>query len=507
VTTHTWDGSQKIELADESDEEISAVIVGSRWNPARPTQGPAIAVTVARSLRRLNLQVGKDQTARLSIRGAGRDLRINLKGGGKSRSNIEIETQRLSHIRAGNIRVLLSHPDQKRLNNVEEISVIESSLILRLTTTKRLRAENSSIELQSVVVGELSVSKGYRFRTTAFNSIISRLQGVGLLAENSPIVLEPESTLAVGSCSDLSLIIAENSELVVTGAAHNLTVGGRGHLNLQGGGDSVSLKQPISISVGDHRRLTRTSGRAALRDVSHAWISARPDTRPSLEITDVTSESGVEATSLSGVTFPLDSRGIRVMRTLAANAMTVTPGVHKGLPGLRSRDRRPFARLGRDRKELSDSNQYAISLAQLARGRDASSNARTKLDWAAYRMRNLATSNPIERAVLSCYRLIGYGERFLPSAGTYIAAAFFATVVSLSDLSFNPTATGLRFFLNAWATWLVSPFEILSVKPEILIPGDLLPPLQTVLQVAIAVPFVTSVLALRKYARGTTDVS
>ena len=96
----------------------------------------------------------------------------------------------------------------------------------------------------------------------------------------------------------------------------------------------------------------------------------------------------------------------------------------------------------------------------------------------------------------------------MPAFVLYAVVAVVMTIIGLHNLPLDITLVGYRQVLREYAGWLISPLHVLSLtKSESGAPA-FVEPWDTLARLAVAIPFATGILSLRKYVKqnqgGTT---
>jgi hypothetical protein len=312
------------------------------------------------------------------------------------------------------------------------------------------------------------------------------------------------STVRVARCIDTRVVVASGAHLEVLDLCGGLDVTGPGRVMLSTA-DIVIFRQPaVTLDLGLHAQVSGSTGSVRLGRVARATVSgdgAAPGVGQGLmiESVDPTSDA-LDGVSLLNARFPVSLAGRQSISALRLHADSVTPRLTDDIPG-RGVWRRPSRAPHPPRDELQMQAEFTRALADLAAERGAPASIRTDLAWSAYRMRNASAPGKTERCILSAYRVIGYGERALPPLALYCILALLMALCALHDHPWDPNLNGIKTLGDAYLTWLVTPLHLLHLtedpKNTFSLPGHA----DTFARIAIAIPFVTAVLALRNYVK------
>ena len=247
--------------------------------------------------------------------------------------------------------------------------------------------------------------------------------------------------------------------------------------------------------------LQDASGTVQLGACQDAQIIGDPNV--GLMIQRLTQDDKTDGPPTSGLTIrdfqvPIGLSGLPMISALTATASVAVPLLTKHLPG-HWRERREMTGPARSPDEHMRAD-YAAALAGLAESRGAPGSVRTRLAWQEYRMKEATANWRTERLTLRAYRLIGYGERVVPPAITFGALVVGFTALSLLGSPIEFTQAGFDRVLDQLARWTLSPLHVLRLGEPAgtsLVGGNV----EFVLRILIAIPFVTGVLALRKYVK------
>lgn len=93
----------------------------------------------------------------------------------------------------------------------------------------------------------------------------------------------------------------------------------------------------------------------------------------------------------------------------------------------------------------------------------------------------------------------------MPALVLYAVVAVVMTVIGLHTLPLDITLSGIGKFLREYVGWLISPIHVLSLtKSESGAPA-FVEPWDTLARLAVAIPFATAILSLRKYVKQNQD--
>jgi hypothetical protein len=265
------------------------------------------------------------------------------------------------------------------------------------------------------------------------------------------------------------------------------------------------------VHVRNNAQLVDVHGRIRLGEVAGAGIIGRSRRRHDpidgdRLILEALSADGEHSKGLTvnEVVIPQTLRGLQMIATLQSNAQQVSPAIHDKLPGLGALAGPRLSALLRPNlsdSEMQIAGQYARSLADLANSTGAPASVRTQLAWCSYRMRTATAPARAERVLLGFYRLVGYGERVVPAALTYITIAALMNILALHDADFMLSVGGMLHWLRGFLDWLVTPLHILKLTGDRQTAFTFSQPWDTLARLLVAIPFATGVLALRKYVK------
>lgn len=339
-------------------------------------------------------------------------------------------------------------------------------------------------------------------------SLINVIRG----ANDSPLMSleltsEGDKPVVVREIHKVMLHTSGAFRVTVSDAAVDLALTGSTHINFGAGCVTKGLKceetlQKVpQLSADRGAVVTNASGPLVLGHVPGVLIDGTSD--GSLELRgaapSVDEKGAVNWTDLTIKNF-VTAGGLHGRGALAPlrPAAFVDPYT-RDLPGWRSR-----LRIGRICREYKDDNSrlrsdldYVRALSQLCRDVGAPGSTRTKVAWAAYRLRQRASSWP-ERTLLAAYRLVGYGERPLPAFALWVAAALALGLVvharatdGWGHLALGSIHLWLEEALRQAVGPLASAFR-LEVAGD-----DPLPPWLVLAKLVVVVPLATGLLALR----------
>jgi hypothetical protein len=301
----------------------------------------------------------------------------------------------------------------------------------------------------------------------------------------------------------LNLTLSRGVELRIVREAVSLSIGGAGSVRFFAGatGQDIEMKG-IRLWVDEQAVLTELTGQATLGHAPRAHLIGSP--RVGFRLVDILLPTNhpLEGAVLQDIEIPPTVRG-RQQLAYVEEASHFTPYIRR-LPW---RYRRPFARRRRqgwttpiDRAALANESEYTRTLARLAATKGAPGSVRTQLTCAAYRLRNLTAATTTERGLLSAYRCIGYGERAMPAVGVWLLAALLAIPVG-QGFNLDTSVTGIRHLIELWWSYVLSPLHLLHLGGSDGTAGTR----ELAARVLVAAPFVTAVLATRKYVKADRD--
>ena len=309
---------------------------------------------------------------------------------------------------------------------------------------------------------------------------------------NSAVKLDPSATF---------VIRIEASDLLITGAGTTDVRHTAERLEFR----VVHPSAVPKLRLKEWAVLQDASGAVRLGACQDAQIIGDP--KVGLTIQRLTQDDKTDGPPTSGLTIrdfdiPIGLSGLSKISALTATASVAVPMLTKALPGHRQ-ERREMKGPARSPDEHVRAD-YAAALAGLAESRGAPGSVRTRLAWQEYRMREATAKFRTERWTLRAYRLIGYGERVVPPFLLFVGLVVAFTTLSLLG---RPGDLSLSGVADVFFTWFLSPLHLLRLGEPVAVhlgPGWL----EFLMRIAIAIPFITAVFALRKYVkRSRGDVS
>jgi hypothetical protein len=217
---------------------------------------------------------------------------------------------------------------------------------------------------------------------------------------------------------------------------------------------------------------------------------------------DVSSQDPWKGAMMTDIMLPTGLVGRRMLDRLDS-AYQFTPAVD-GLPG---RDQTLLARVFRKRRihyrddpamqrQLYEDAEFMRELAALCRKKGTPGSVSTTVSWCAYRLRHLK-SRGVEKAALTAYRWLGYGERPLPAfiLWAVLSLALAGPVLAAGGAHYHPS--GLGAFFSEVGRLALGPLAGL-LRGGTLSGGDLA---EIAARALISIPLVTGALALRNYVK------
>jgi hypothetical protein len=205
---------------------------------------------------------------------------------------------------------------------------------------------------------------------------------------------------------------------------------------------------------------------------------------------------------LSGVRVPDGLDGVPVLLA-ARDAWTFDPDLRELLPR-KLTYRKWVPRRGTqahdDDDGLADASHINLFAAVTAE-KSTEGSIRTRAAHAAYRVRQATAASPWERLVLAAYRLFGYAQRPGPPLLLWLLAT--AAAVPLVQISGTINPSGVVDWFELAAEVVFLPFQFLRLNegtsPQL---ADLYNVALVGLRIALTVPFIFAVLAIRQFVRG-----
>jgi hypothetical protein len=328
-----------------------------------------------------------------------------------------------------------------------------------------------------------------------------------------PCVLQAKSVEA-----GLFLQLLGPTRLEVADEAKDLEVRGPGELMIHPNAavQRLTLVDQPRLSVGEYAVVTAMTGEAFLiRRAAHTQLVGAADS--GLELLGISTD--LTGATLENIKIPNTPRGrqelaqieqathftpyIRELPTAPLEPYYVWQGNQSGRVRAIRRillgSQRPVTDAGLAKR--TGDYEYVRAMARLAATKGAPGSVRTKLAWSMYRLRNLVVGK-WERCALTGYRMIGYGERAGPAVITWIVVA--ALVIPLRyGLSPDFSPDGIGHFFEHWGSNILSPLHLLHLGGSDEDDGN---HWHLLAKILVAAPFVTAILAARKYLKGDRDV-
>jgi len=321
---------------------------------------------------------------------------------------------------------------------------------------------------------------------------------------------ERPTSLGVRSISGGRIDIRTGSTLSLLKDATDYKISGLGRVVVAPQATLTTGKiECADLDIGEQAQLTAITGRTgrlvqarachitSLREEGF-WVEdvARPP-QPD-------AQSAVAGSSFEYVRIPVSPRGCQILLEFETLSQ-FTPGV-QDLPTVTRRV--AIADLFRKRKRVAVSSdraiqtQYTRLLSRLANTKGSPASERTRVVWAAYCMRTSTAQTRSERALLTAYRMLGYGERPGPPLVTWLATAMIlAPTGPRRGPMLDPSLELTRRLLHNWCDYLLSPLHLLNLAGGVSAPG----PFLTVTRTLVAIPFVTAVLAIRRFVKADPE--
>jgi hypothetical protein len=509
------DWHQAVDLSPVPARRIQLIDQHPHFVPALPSGLTSYKVGLPLLVDRLDLYLASAEGCALEFTSSmPQALTVEVIGSG-SPARFELANLQVQHLRLSNVSVKLldlSGESGPRARTVDSIRLRNASLAVGRRTVKHLNLEGDcAVDGARARIGTLLARSGALLAYEPGDEPATRLgaaRAPGMSLDDSVDLVLKSGTLTVQEAEEISVVLSSGSNLVVTKLVKRIAVQGPGSLELMGSGLDVRFRGVEPEAAGP----------VVLRDVRFSSISGVPyppraGSPDSRRFTlagigdDVTRLAGV---SLTDVVIPVDLRGLQTISALQEQAALISPALHPALPG---ETKRVFsARLPLSTRSIVSlpqsatwqiQAQYSRLLSELANSKQAPASVRTRLGWNAYYLRNITAPGQTERVVLGLYRLIGYGERVLPSALTYALLALAMTVVRLNGQALDISLNGFTTWLTAYLNWLATPVHLLNLTRDDKVAWSFQQPWDTLARLIVAVPFGTGVLALRKYVKAT----
>lgn len=505
VTTAANGGTVTLDPGDSGE-----AILHVYGNPTAGLRPPWMAVRFPSSVRRLRIEVAASTNVGLDLAGHA-ELTVDVQGEGQT-SSVSLAPGSVADITlsgvVAEIRPTKSDVAAARLG-IGELSISSGCLVdlgsidtpkVTVDGTATLRSSDARIDLLNVTPGSnLACVLGKP-------GVVGRLTMLQVESGKAAdqFVLESNSTLTVGLCVDVAVRLEERASLRVDGECAQLDVTGPGQLSLAAA-DAVTFRSPpVTLNLDPHAQVVAATGTVRLGRVASSHIAGTGSAAglsPGLTVESVeASADSLGNLSLVNATFPVSLSGRRTISALREHADNVTPMLTDNIPG-RGPWRLPARAPRLIREDLMMQSEFTRALAALAGERGAPASIRTDLAWSSYRMRNASAPGRTERWVLSAYRLIGYGERAIPPLVLYVGVALVLAALSLHEREIDPSLGGVATYLGAFGNWLITPLHLLRLTEDPPSAYTFSEPWGTLARIALAIPFVTAVLAFRNYVK------
>lgn len=274
-------------------------------------------------------------------------------------------------------------------------------------------------------------------------------------------------------------------------------------------GDAIHFEEKEGIPRLDAKPgavIDQASGDLILAGIKDAQLSGGNlgfkihDIRPNRAAGGSSTADGIcEGAFLSGFHVPGGLRGRSLLNHLD-DAHHVEPATDR-LPGwdyrwIDLRRRADGSRAtGSADPALRHDAELMRKLHELTRSKGASGSVRTKVGWCAQVLRHKTTTGRVERVALWGYRALGYGERPLPPALTWLVLSLvFAALLAWIKPG---DVEGFTAFFRLWVERAVSPVGAVVGSGT----GAEKDAWLYLVRAVVAIPLVVAALSLRKYVQ------
>lgn len=376
-------------------------------------------------------------------------------------------------------------------------------------TDLTLAGEAALVSDRRATVGNLQVQGKSRLLLDKYRDVsLSRIVGLGEGAECLLSFDNRQEEISFLRVSRVALKGEPGVRVTIQDRLEDVALAGptRYEIGVGALGDNVEFRghgdQAPNLLVRDGVVMAGLSGDCVLASASHAHLAGAPEGFRILKIrTDSSGKALTEGVVLTNFRLPSELEGRKLLARLQ-DAYHLDP--HTGdLPGW---GRWRYWKLPWKRRSLSEmrrlrhDKEFMRELARLVSEKGAPGSTRTKVAWCAYRLRHLTTESKVEKAALWVYRLLGYGERPMPSFVLWAVLSVIAAAIALGgglDLSLGGAsrleAETLRQASGPIAALMKSGTASLDQEWEY------------VLRALVAAPLITGALALRNYVKSAKD--
>lgn len=466
IRTGLLEQPYQVTIGDSARADLHIVI------SAGPGASGSLPVVVVRDVRRPFLEL-----ERVDARVSGPDLMVE-----KIRAKdsiVDIDGRVFSALAAGNTRLVFKH------RQVKSLTLLGSA-----------RVQFARERDPNVITFSEPAAVPLDVVDLAFEAVESA----------EPATIEGLSTLVAVNARGVHLRVGPSATLRIKDRGSDLTIFGPGICQIENVVDHVTFvpeaESPM-LELSSWAVVQEALGSVRLKRCRHAQLTGDAVQGIRIDSIEVDEDADTEGLILRNFTIPVGLPGLQTIAALTDTAAVAVPLVVSDLPG------QPEERAtvldgperGMDRSNEHMRADYAAAMARLAEKRGAPGSVRTKLAWLEYRMRQATAAGPIERSTLAAYRFIGYGERAGPPFALYAALAVAFSIIGLAttrspDISVAGVGHALQYLLD----WATSPVHVLRLAER----GDI--PLGRgrwafAGRIALAVPFITGVLALRNYVK------
>ena len=459
----------KIDLSARSITSLALTIKGLDYQDQNPLSPPILALSLPSNAIGIRIEAVKDAQICFALIAPNARPFVRLFGVGPGRCRVVLQGASPSRLEVSGACVEVEPRTKGHKQTIDSVSLSNAKFTLSGRHVGHLAVYSRSfITINGSYVGQLQFLPGARARVAASaSSKVRGLQQVPHIDVGRPAVLLPDSELRVDDLAETSLVISKSSRLTVQNPVRNVQLRGQGAVSLLSGGEQVECGPPAPLlSLAEGAQVLEVSGRVRLGEVSNASLIGSSSGAEGHDESGFVVEAVGDANDLDGVTLinfalPQTVEGMKSLNLLTTKAHVASPSVRGPLPGLKGDTRWSWAFRRVNDPELIVQTHYARALAKLASGKGATGAVRTKLSWAAYRMRNITAEALSERLALSLYRLIGYGERALPPLFLFLVVAALFASASLLDHEVSLSLSGTGVWLDAYGDWIVGPLHVL----------------------------------------------
>lgn len=523
--TLAWsDATQgELDLRGLDFRRLSLDVAGNSWNNTAPTTPVSFEVALPPDILQVTFELREGTQAQVTLIGLPESAYVHVVGPRRASPCRLV----LHETPAKSIHVIRARLDVDALETrtkshraaISLLEVVDGELQVSGRNVNVLKCSGwCVVEMTNTPVGKLRTEPRTKLRINTRECRVKVHDGTVDASSGEPfLILESGSDLAVDQATSSHVAIQEGARIRVSKAS-DLTVRGPGTFVVGSNADRLNFASPPARLVAlRHSAIVSARGEVVLQQVTDCSIVGISLTTPrdfadhtnSLIIADVESaDSSLSGASLSEFALPVSLGGLSTISRLDKHAQHASPLIHGGLPGLGALSGlrlSAYLKPKLSETELLVRAEYSRSLADLARSKGASASVRTTLSWARYRMRSIVAPRRTERWLLAAYRVLGYGERFVPPLLLFAVLVLFFNVLSLRHESFALDPGSIRYFLRNLLDWALTPLHLLRLTEPDVRHAAFSEPWDTLARLLIAIPFGTAILVMRKFVKEDDD--